>query len=63
MSVIANYIAAFNTAYPQKKCEVEFAKKYQGEDHFHVVIDGERGPRTLTTQDMREATRGFLAGK
>jgi len=61
---IANYIAAFTRAYPQKKCEVKFSHKRNGEEHFHVFVDGDRGDGglTLTHSDLREATAQFLKG-
>lgn len=58
-----DYVSAFNSAYPQKKCEVEFAFKKNGEEYFHIIIDGDKGHRPLTRGEMREAIRAFMAGK
>jgi hypothetical protein len=63
MSIIGQYIAAFNTAYPQKQVEVKFASKRSGEAQFHVIVDSERGGDPLTEADMAMAIRGFLAGR
>lgn len=62
-AVIQEYISAFNTAYPQKTIGVSFSHKQQGEEHFSVSIDHDKGGRTLTVSDMREATRQFNRGK
>lgn len=62
MSVLIKYVEAFNVAYPQKKCVVEFSHKRNGEEHYAVIIDGDRGSMTLTQSDLREATLGFMAG-
>lgn len=58
-----DYVSAFNSAYPQKRCELEFAYRKNGVSHYHVVVDGDRGPRPLTEGELREAARGFRAGK
>lgn len=57
----ANYIDAFNKAYPQKKVEVKRKFNRQGKlMGFNVIIDGEDGShRLLTTNEMHEAIRDF----
>lgn len=61
-TVIEAYVAAFQKGYPQKQVAVKFARKYQGVEHYDVLVDGEKGPQTLTISDMRDATRQFLQG-
>lgn len=52
-AVIEAYKAAFLKAYPQKNISVYGAGKGRG---FWVEIDGDRGDRSLTTDEMKEAT-------
>ena len=57
MSFVASYIAAFHTAYPQKKVDVRASR--QG---FRVGINGDFGDRVYSELELRIATRAFQNG-
>jgi len=62
-NTISMYLEAAKRAYPQKQWEVKYSHKRMGEPHYHVLINHEQGPETLTLNDLREATRQFNKGR
>lgn len=60
MTLDQEYVAAFTTAYPQKKVEVLRKFNRQGQLRgFQVSIDGDKGDMLLSVDDMRFAIRNF----
>lgn len=57
---IADYEAAFLVAYPQKTVQVKKAPARGDVAQYHVIIDGDKGDRTLTAAELKEATKAFL---
>lgn len=58
--MIQEYIDAFTSCYPQKRCEVKQAFNREGKFiGFRVGIDGDFGNLVLTAEDLRDATRAF----
>ena len=55
MSFINAYLAAFQSAYPQKKVDVRTV----GNNQYKVVINGDAGDLVMSEFDMRLATRAF----
>lgn len=61
-SIIAEYISAFQSCYPQKKIEVIPCFSRPGEStRYSVWIDGDKGNRTLTLEELKTAAADFLA--
>lgn len=62
--MIAEYISAFQKHYPQRTVSVKPGRKYnpitnRKEPVFHVIIDGDKGDRPLTPDELVEATAMF----
>lgn len=61
MSLMQEYVAAFNRCYPHKMVELK-PTKIRGEVRFRVVIDQDAGDLTLSENDLRDAVRMFNRG-
>lgn len=54
------YAAAFTKCYPTYAVTFERAKKTEaGAARFHVVLNGDKGNRPLTLDEINEATADF----
>ena len=61
--MIQQYIDAFERCYPGGRVQVKPTRvKGDPDMHYWVSIDGSKGDRPLTWQDMAEATRLRTAG-
>ena len=54
------YKAAFGKHYAQTSVEVKRGKSRDGTPVYHVVLNGDKGDRPLTLDELKEATAAFL---
>lgn len=57
---IGAYVAAFGKHYPQTQCEVKRGKSRDGVPMYNVVLNGDKGDRPMTLEEIKEATTAFL---
>ncbi len=55
-----NYMESFERCYPGERCKIRWSHKDQA---YWVYIDGNKGDRPLTEDELREAARMLNAGK
>jgi hypothetical protein len=57
--MLESYRNAFESCYPQHRLELKRGKMKNGGTGYWVVIDGEKGDRPLSTEEILDAINMF----